>query len=170
MKRAIALFLAMLVIALFALLNWPAFSAVTPLSLGVTTVYAPLGLIMLGLVVFVSVLFSVWAFSMQASALRETRRMTKDLQAQRDLADKAEASRFTELRAFFTVELARVAQANQEANDRLLARMDRLQNESNLALEQTSNTLSAYVGELEDRMERHLPPAAELSHGPGFRR
>ena len=143
MLRALAFFLVLALVGLFALVNWGAFTALTPLFLGVTTVQAPLGLIMLGLVVFLCVLFTVWVIALQASTLMDARRQTRELQAQRDLADKAEASRFTELRT------------------ELLARLDRLQNESRLALEQSGNSIAAHIGELEDRLERArlLPPA-----------
>jgi hypothetical protein len=74
----------------------------------------------------------------------ESRRQTRELQAQRDLADRAEASRFTELRT------------------ELMARLDRLQTESRIAVEQNGNALAAQLGELEDRLarERHLVPPA----------
>ncbi len=98
MVRALAFFLVLVLVGLFALINWGAFSALTTLSLGVTTVQAPLGVIMLGLVGFLCVLFTVWVISLQASSLAAARRQTRELQAQRDLADRAEASRFTELR------------------------------------------------------------------------
>lgn len=142
MVRALAFFLVLVLVGLFALLNWDAFSALTPLNLGLTTVQAPLGLIMLGLVAFLCVLFTVWVVTMQASSLMEARRQTRELQAQRDLADRAEASRFTELRT------------------ELVARLDRLQSDSRIAIEQSSNALAAQVGELEDRLvrERMLAP------------
>ena len=142
MFRALVFFLVLVAVGLFALVNWEAFNAPTPLSLGVTTVQAPLGLIMLGLVVFLCLLFTVWVISLQASSLLEARRQTKELQAQRDLADKAEASRFTELRT------------------ELLARLDRQQSELRMAIEQHGNAVTAHLGELEDRLERGrlLPP------------
>lgn len=142
MFRTFAFVALLALIALFALLNWSAFSTPTPLSLGVTTVQAPLGLIMLGLVAFLCVLFAGWVISLQAGTLMDARRQTKELQAQRDLADKAEASRFTELRSV------------------LLARIDRLQDETRLALDQSGNAVAAQVGELEDRLDRArlLPP------------
>jgi len=135
MVRALV-FVVLAVVALFALANWGAFTALAPLSLGVTTVQAPLGLIMLGLVVFVCVLFTAWMITMQAAALLEARRQTKALQAQRDLADRAEASRFTELRAD------------------LMARLDEM-----------ANANAAYFGQLEDRLERaqRLSPQADSS-------
>jgi uncharacterized integral membrane protein len=145
MVRALAFFLVLVLVGLFALLNWDAFSALTPLNLGLTTVQAPLGLIMLGLVAFLCVLFTVWVVTMQASSLMEARRQTRELQAQRDLADRAEASRFTELRS------------------ELMARLDRLQSDSRVAIEQSSNALAAQVGELEDRLVRERllgPPSA----------
>ncbi len=136
MLRAIVFVLLIALVGLFALINWSAFSALTSLSLGFTTVQAPLGLLMLGLVVFLCVLFTVWVISLQAGSLMDSRRQTKELQAQRDLADKAEASRFTELRTA------------------LMARLDRLQDESRLALDQNGNSVAAHIGQLEDRLER----------------
>ena len=144
MLRAIVFVLLIALVGLFALIIWSAFSALTPLSLGFTTVQAPLGLIMLGLVVFLCVLFTVWVISLQAGSLMDSRRQTKELQAQRDLADKAEASRFTELRTA------------------LMARLDRLQDESRLALDQNGNSVAAHIGQLEDRLER-----ARLLSPPG---
>lgn len=136
MFRALAFFLILALVAFFALLNWDAFAALSTLKLGVTTVQAPLGLIMLGLVVFLCVLFTVWVITMQASALATARRQTKELQAQRDLADRAEASRFTELRA------------------ELISRLDQMQAETRAAFEHNGNTFAAHFGQLEDRFER----------------
>ena len=142
MVRAIVFCLVLVFVGLFALINWGAFAALTPLSLGVTTVQAPLGLIMLGLLAFVCVLFTVWVVAMQATSLMDSRRQMKELQAQRALADTAEASRFTELRV------------------ELLARLDRLQADTRVAVEQSGNSVAAHLGELEDRLERAqvLPP------------
>ena len=144
MFRAITFFLVLVFAGLFALINWGEFAALRTLSLGIVTVQAPLGLIMLGLLGFLCVLFTVWLVSAQATSLLDARRQTKELQAQRDLADKAEASRFTELRS------------------ELVARLDRLQRESALTLEQSGNSVAAHIGQLEDRLER----ARLLAPGP----
>ena len=143
MTRAIAFFIVLLLVALFALLNWAALNALSPVSIGFTTVQAPLGLIMLGLVVFLCLLFTVWVISIQATTLMDSRRQTRELQTQRDLADKAEASRIAELRG------------------ELMARFDRLQSESIAAFETSNNSVAAHIGQLEDRLEhaRLLPPA-----------
>ncbi|MGY4831612.1 LapA family protein [Sphaerotilaceae bacterium SBD11-9] len=163
MTRALSLIAVLLLIGVFALLNWPAFTAPTTLSLFFTTVEAPLGMIMLGLLFVLALLFTTWAVTQQASMLFETRRHTRELQAQRELADKAEASRFVELRSFLSAELLRVSQASHEARADLLARMDRLQDETRLSLEQQANSLAATIGELDDRLERGHLPSRELS-------
>ena len=133
MTRALIFFVVLVLVGLFAVINWNVFNALTPISLGFTTVQAPLGLILLGTIVFLCVLFTVWVIVLQAGSLRDARRQTKELQAQRDLADRAEASRFTELRAD------------------LLARID-----------ESANATAAHIAQLEDRLERDRllsPPA-----------
>ena len=136
MFRALAFFLVLVLVGLFALINWGAFAALTTLSLGVTTVQAPLGLIMLGLVAFLCVLFIVWVITLQGTALATARRQTRELQTQRDLADRAEASRLIELRT------------------ELIGRLDHLQAEVQRAVETNANTIAAHVGQLEDRIDR----------------
>lgn len=146
MVRALVFCLVLVLVGLFALINWPVFVALTPLSLGFTTVQAPLGVIMLGLIGFLCVLFTVWVISLQATSLVESRRQTRQLQAQRDLADSAEASRFTELRTD------------------MMGRLDRLEADSRASLEHATNTIAAHFGELEDRLER-----GRLPMNPGIR-
>ena len=96
--RTVLLLVLLLAVALFAALNWTAFLAPTTLSLGVTEVQAPLGLILLGLIAFLTALFLGYLVYLQTTVLMESRRHAKELQVQRELADQAEASRFTELR------------------------------------------------------------------------
>jgi uncharacterized integral membrane protein len=165
MARALALFGVLVLTGLFAMLNWPAFMAPTSLSLGFMTVEAPLGLIMLGVIAVTTVAFTVWAMALQAGALRDARRMTRDLQVQRDLADRAEASRFTELRNFIAAELAVVAQSSETARIATLGRLDRLQSEMRIVLDQSANSVAASLGELEDRLERERRVGEPLRTG-----
>ena len=160
MLRALALFLGLTFVGIFTLLNWTQFTTPVPLSLGFTTVQAPLGLTMLGVVVFLAVLFVVWAMSLQATALMDSRRLSRELQLQRELADKAEASRFTELRTFLAAELSSVSLAQDQTRAVLVSRLDRAHEAARVSQEETANTMSAYIGELEDRLERaRLVPA-----------
>ena len=151
---------ALALLAVFALLNWTAFTAPTTLSLAFTEVQAPLGLIMLVVTGFISGLFLVYILFQQAGVILEARRYAKELNAQRELADKAEASRFTEMRVFLDGELRRLeAQRSsemRELGERIEASAQRLRE----MLAESTRSLSAYVGEVEDKLDRLLGPAA----------
>jgi hypothetical protein len=173
MQVGSALLLFVLVLTgLLAALNWTTFTAPMPLWLGVASVEAPLGLVMLAVLAVVSLLFVVSTIVLQTRALTELRRHGRELQAQRQLADQAEASRFTELREFMSSELQRVTSSSETARDTLLARLDRLESQQRLLIEQTGNTLSSYIGELEDRLDRDraAPGAAPSLQGPSTAR
>ncbi len=152
--RTLFLLIAIAAIAVFAVLNWNAFMTKTSLSLGVAVVEAPLGLVMLGIVVFLAVLFLVFVVYLQTSFLLDARRNAKELQSNRELAEHAEASRFTELRGFLDAEMKKQADLNAQSRAAVLARLDQLDSDLRSSVEQTGNTLSAYIDELEDRLER----------------
>ena len=109
--RTIVLLIVFALVALFAALNWRAFLAPTTLSLGVAEVQAPLGLIMLALMAVMAALFLAYLVYLQSSVLIEARRHAKELQSQRELADQAEASRFTELRTYLETRLTQAENA-----------------------------------------------------------
>ena len=110
----------------------------------VTAVEAPVGLVMLGVVVLVVLAFGAYLVVWQSAILLESRRQTKELQAQRTLADQAEASRFTELRVIVHDELERLA-------DRMTQALDALRAE----IRDHANSLAATIAEIDDRMQRH---------------
>ncbi|MFT4241732.1 MAG: LapA family protein [Acidovorax sp.] len=139
--RSLVLLLVVAAIAALAVLNWPALVAPSEVSLGVASVQAPLGLIMLALTALLGILGVAYVLSLQGSVLMETRRHTKELQAQRELADKAEASRFTELRAFLDTQHQTLAQRLDQLEARMAARV-----------QESDNTTAAYVGQLEQQL------------------
>lgn len=143
--RNTILLLAALAIAALATLNWGALSTPSEVSLGLTTVQAPLGLLMLGLTVVLAVIFLAYVLSLQGSVLMETRRHGKEMQAQRELADKAEASRFTELRAF-------LEQQHAQGRDAVLQRIDALETAVMERARESDNSVAAYVGQLEQQV------------------
>src|SRR4051794_38627789 len=108
--RILPVLLLLVLTGVFVLINWPAVTAPGALNLGLATVSAPLGMVLLGVIVVLAVMYLGTVVYLQGSALLDGRRLSKELQAQRDLADKSEASRFTELRAHLNTELARLNQ------------------------------------------------------------
>lgn len=140
-------------VVVFSALNWSAFIAPTALSLGFITVEAPLGLILLAIVALLTLLFLVYITYLQSTVLLETRRHARELQLQRELAEQAEASRFNQLRAFMDAELEKLAGETEQSKSLVLTRLDQIDRDLRAALEQTGNSLAAYIGELEDRFD-----------------
>lgn len=157
----------------FSALNWDAFITPTTLSLGVTEVQAPIGVIMLGVVSLLTAYFLLFVIYVQASALFDSRRHAQELKANQELADRAEASRFTDLRGFITTELQAMARQNAGnasaggTDPVLLARLDRIETELLSAVEQSGNNIVTSLGGIEDRLSRSadggLPVAAAQS-------
>ena len=137
----------------FMVLNWTTIMAPTILNLGVAEVNAPLGLVMLGMIALLTALFLIFIVYLQTSVLFEARRHAKELQTNRELADKAETSRFTELRQFMEAEIQKQAGNEATLKTDILAKLDSLSVNLNAAIEQSETSLSAYIGELEDRLE-----------------
>jgi uncharacterized integral membrane protein len=152
--RTLLIVLVLGVVVVFALLNWSVFTAPTALSIGFTTVEAPLGLILLGAMGALTLLFLIYLVYLQATALMESRQYSRELKNQRELADRAEESRFTELRSSLETELRRIADQMANSNTAMNTRLDGLAHDLRSAIEQSTNSLSAYIGEIEDRLER----------------
>ena len=152
--RTIFLIIAIVLVAGFAALNVDEFTRSSLLSLGFTTVQVPLGTVMLALLVATMLVFLTTTLYIQSTHLVETRNNARALNTQRELADKAEASRFTELRAYMEAQAAsslqREAGIAQASDDRMTQTLTAL-----LArLDVSDNTTAAYMGQLEDRLER----------------
>lgn len=152
--RTIILLIALCAIAAFAALNWAAFTTPTTLSLGVTDFQAPLGLVMLIITAALTALFLVFIITLQTTVLLETRRQARELQTSRTLAEQAETSRFNELRLHIDSELLKLDARDQAAAAAMTAGLDRMERELRTAIEDSGNTLAAYIGELDDRIEQ----------------
>jgi uncharacterized integral membrane protein len=135
MKVKTLVFIALLIfVAFIVYLNWPAITAPTMLSLLVADIEAPLGILMLAIVVLMTCIFLSAIVMMQVGFNTERQRLTKALEAQRLLANEAETSRIHALREFLQTSFAHI----------------------NTTIEESSNSLSASIGEFEDRLERKI--------------
>ena len=158
--RTLFLLIVLELLAAFTALNWSAFTAPMTLSLAFTSVQAPLGLIMLGATAVLGVAFLLYVTYLQSTSILESRRLARELHAQRQLADEAEASRFTELRTFFEQRMTRLDDAVARTQSVVQSTSGTLQSDLRGAVEQSTTVLSAYIGEVEDRLERKLGTTA----------
>lgn len=165
--RLIFVVVAILLVAGFAALNWSEFMRPMPLNFGAQVVDAPLGAIMLGVFAVTLLVFLVSSAVHESRWLAESRRHAKTLQAQRDLAEKAEASRFTDLSHQLDSHLRESRHREAIAATELEKAMVQSQRELRSQLEVINRTLDARLGDLEGRIESRLerlqqPPPVDL--------
>jgi hypothetical protein len=152
-SRFVLLLVAILLIAGFAALNWSEVTRQSPLLFGPIVMEAPLGAILLSLLALAVVVFALSAASLRTSTLLESRHHHRELEAQRALADKAEASRFTELREHIDTHLNGLRERDTIAASELEKSRLEHQRELRSQLEQINRTLSARLNEMEHRLE-----------------
>lgn len=143
--RSLLLAALLTLLALFAALNWTAINADSTLSLGFMDVHAPLGLVMLGFTILVCGALCVLILLQQAGIIMESRRIAKELKAQREIADRAEASRIAELKAQMESEFRGIEAEAATAQAALLQQLN-----------DTGASIAAHLGELEDKLDRAL--------------
>ena len=154
--RTILLIVAILLVAGFAALNWEEIIRPSTLWFGLFVTQAPLGAILLGLLVLSLVLFLASTAAMRTQSLIDYRQHQKTLEAQRELADKAEASRFIDLRQHLDTSLKELRDREAiAATEMEKSRMDS-QREIRAQLEQINRTLSARLNEMETRLDSRL--------------
>ena len=153
--KILLLVIGIVLIAGFGALNVDEFTRTSTLNLGFTSMQLPLGLVMTVLVIAILLIFLMTTLYMHSTNLIETRKYAKQLNAQRELADKAEASRFTELRRYME---SQAVLATNQGNDTVAAIDRRMMQTEKLLLqrlEQTDNTNAAYWGQHDDALVRN---------------
>lgn len=146
-----------LVLFAFVGLNWTEFVTPTTLSTGFGFVQAPIGLIMLGILILVVGIFVVYILYLHASELLRMRRQLKEMEVQKKLVDQAEASRITDLRNFIDDQFMEQRRLHDASVAAITAKLDASQLTCKGWIEESGNTLSAHLGEIEDRLDRLLP-------------
>jgi uncharacterized integral membrane protein len=151
--RSVLLVLAILLVAGFAAQNWAEFTRATTLNFGVVQESAPLGLILLGLLALVTLAFVATTAAMHSRNLKETRQHNRALHAQTELAEKAEVSRFTELRQLMDTHLREMRQRDSIQHTEMEKTVRQQHGELRNQLEQMYHLLASRMGELERRID-----------------
>lgn len=154
--RFLLLVLAILLVAGFAAQNWSEVTRTSTLNFGILQSDGAMGLILLSLLGLTLLLFLVSAITARTQNLIEARQHAKALQAQRDLADKAEASRFTDLRQLLDTHLRESQQRDQIQHTEFEKALSQHQRDTRTQIEQLSHVLNARLAELESRLEARL--------------
>ena len=147
--RTLLAIIVLVLITVFFVVNWRVFAAPAKIDLLVTTLEMPVGVVTLTLSAVGLLVFLGYVGFRQSTLLIEFRRQSKELEAQRTLAESAEASRFTELGKLVREEIA-------NSDSRLEAALGSLRQE----LKETENSITASLGEMDDRIARGADRAA----------
>lgn len=148
----IVILVVLLLLAVFSLANWSVLSSPATLSFIVFDVEGPLGVILLGAMLIVVGLFILYALALRTNMLIESRHHNQELQAQRKLAETAEASRLIELRTQIEREFADVRATVRELSEQI----DRNEQSVKQSLDEAANGLAALVAEVDDKIDRAL--------------
>lgn len=148
----VVILVALFFLAVFTLANWSVLTAPTLLSFVVFHVEGPLGVILLGVTLVLVALFVLYALMLRTNMLMDSRRNNQELQAQRKLAESAEASRLSELRTQVALEFTQLREAIMQTD----AHMDRVEQSMRQSMDEAANGLAALVGEMDDKVDRAL--------------
>jgi hypothetical protein len=101
--------------------------------------------------------------------VRESRRSAREVQTQRELADRAEASRFTELRTFLESQLQQMHAREDAHRASILDRMDRMERSMHAAPATVHYAGSTHTPVQVEHTEDHplhdpAPPIPERRH------
>ena len=146
--------LGLVLVAIFAVANWTLLTAPATLNFLLFSVEGPFALVLFGAIVVFAALFALYALSLRASALLETRRHLKELGAQRRLAEEAEASRLAALSAQIEREFAAMRASIEATREEMSQRTRELERDLGRRIDETSNALFANLGEIDDKLER----------------
>jgi K+-sensing histidine kinase KdpD len=132
--------LAAALLVAFILLNWAVVAVPMPVSLGLASADLPVGLTVLTLGAALIAALVTYIVAQALSAARARRVHAKAFEAQRSLAEQAEASRFSELRTVMKAEFDHLSST-------LIANQDVLRTD----IQESANSIAAMLAEIDDR-------------------
>ncbi len=146
----------LVLLGIFALANWSVLSAPTTLSFVAFHLEAPLGLLLLGMLLLFVALFTAYVLVLRTTMLMDARHYARELESQQQLANKAEASRLSDLRAQIDREFAQLRETADKSRTDLGARIEGVESALRSNIEEATRSLSAYIGEVDDKLDRSL--------------
>ena len=158
---------AAVLLALFAFLfafiglNWAEFSAPSTLSFGFTVVQMPVGFVLFAALLAVVALFSAYLMYLQATWALQQRRVFSELESQRKLADQAEASRTADLLARVNTTFDLLTRSIAASTGTLELKLTQASAANQQALADATQSLSAHLGEVEDKLDRVIAARAQ---------
>lgn len=137
----------------FTAANWQILTTVTPLSFVAFSIEGPLGVILLGVCLTLTVLVVSYALLLRTNWLMESHRFSRQLEEQRELADRAETSRITALQEMLKYEFETLTNALNKIEESNSLRIEAAERSLGKIIEDTGNSLEANLGYLDDKLK-----------------
>lgn len=150
------IFAGLIFLGAFTLVNWSALTTPTMLSFVAFNIEMPLGLVLLGSNLVFVALFTAYALVLRTAMLMDAHRFARELKAQQQLAEHAEASRLSELRSQLDREFVQLREMSEQGRVSLGVQVEGMQQALQSVIEESNRSLSAYIGEVEDKLDRSL--------------
>jgi uncharacterized integral membrane protein len=154
------IFTGLIVLGVFTLANWDTLNTPANLSFLIFHLEAPLGIVLLGAIAAFVVLFTGYILILRTAMLMDARRHERELRSQQKLAEQAEASRLSELRNQLEQSFAELRDTEDTTRKELGTRLDGMEQTLRNIIEESGRSLSAYIGEVEDKLDHGSSPPA----------
>jgi len=143
----------LLLLALFTVANWSVLTASTPLSFLLFSVEGPLGVILLAVLFGLVLLMTGYAFLLRTSWLVESRRVNRQLDEQRELAQQAEKSRVAALQEMIEREFRELRTTIETSTTTSVDRISTAEQKLASSIEEAANGITANLGYLDDKLK-----------------
>jgi len=140
-------------LAIFTAANWHTLTTSTPLSFVAFSVEGPLGIILLVVSLILTLLVVAYALLLRTSWLIESRRLNRQLEEQRELAQQAETSRFIALQELIESEFKNLRTHVTESGISTIARAEQTEQILLKSIEEAANGISAHLGYIDDKLK-----------------
>lgn len=137
----------------FTAANWQVLTTVTPLSFVAFSIEGPLGVILLGVCLALTLLVVSYALLLRTNWLVESHRLGRQLEEQRELADRAETSRITALQEMLKHEFETLTNALNKIEESHSLRIEAAERSLGKIIEDTGNSIEANLGYLDDKLK-----------------
>ncbi len=151
--RTIILFLVIVVMAIFLILNWQALMAEQPIDLVYTTVHAPLGAIVVIAFAAIIVLLLIYMVIQQASVTLELRAASKEARQARQVAEDAEKSRLVDFKKALLDRMDTMETLISNRTQESLVNLEKLTGENKAQLEQLKADVLAVTQEAQTKVQ-----------------
>ncbi|MFZ5981293.1 MAG: hypothetical protein ACOYVF_11740 [Candidatus Zixiibacteriota bacterium] len=149
----------MLVLIIFTAANWSVLNADTTMSFVVFEFEGPLGVILLVIILALVLLLVAYALLLRTSWLVESRRLHRQLDEQRALAQEAENSRLTALQELVLKAFKELHVSLEASSKAGIARIENTEQALVKNIDDAANSIMAHIGYLDDKLKGGAPPS-----------